>query len=329
MEQNQNIEQLEKSLRELRNQFVAMTAAHRPALWSYCLKLTGSPWDAEDLVQETMLKAFSRMALLGQAVNIKAYLFRIASNSWIDTVRRRQATADEFESSERLEMGDEKPDSLETREALEVLIETLPPRQRSIVLLVDMFDFKPGEVASMIDSTEGAVKAALHRARTTLRSQASVEQTDIKRLRTGVKPPLPVIERYIEAFNKRDADALVQLMKEEAVNEIVGDWEEHGVDAMKQSSLYYWRQEKEKTWVEYGTLFGRPVLFGFRTTTDHDKALSEIIALDIVDNRVVSQRWYFFSPELIEYAAKLIGVPAKTWGYSFDLLTPENDPHRQ
>ncbi|HWP81409.1 MAG TPA: sigma-70 family RNA polymerase sigma factor, partial [Bacteroidota bacterium] len=251
MEQNQNIEQLEKSLRDLRNQFVAMTSPYRPALWSYCLKLTGSPWDAEDLVQETMLKAFSRMALLGQAVNIKAYLFRIASNSWIDTVRRRRATADE---SEQIETGDEQLDSLETREALEVLVETLPPRQRSIVLLVDMFDFKPGEVASMIDSTEGAVKAALHRARTTLRSQASIEQTDIKRVRTGVKPPLPVIERYIEAFNKRDADALVQLMKEEAVNEIVGDWEEHGVDAMKQSSLYYWRQEKEKTWVEYGTL---------------------------------------------------------------------------
>ncbi len=54
-----NLEQFEKSLRELRNQFVAMTSAHRPALWSYCLKLTGSPWDAEDLVQETMLKAFS------------------------------------------------------------------------------------------------------------------------------------------------------------------------------------------------------------------------------------------------------------------------------
>jgi RNA polymerase sigma-70 factor (ECF subfamily) len=276
-----------------------------------------------------MLKAFSRMALLGQAINIKAYLFRIASNSWIDKMRRHQPTADEFESLEQFETGEESPDSLETREALEILIETLPPRQRSIVLLVDMFDFKPSEVATMIDSTEGAVKAALHRARTTLRAHANVEQADMKRVRTGVKPPVPVLERYIEAFNKRDAEALVLLMKEEAVNEIVGDWEEHGVDAMKKSSLYYWSQEKEKTWVEYGTLFGRPVLFGFRTTSDHDKALSEIIALDVVDNRVVSQRWYFFSPELIEYAAKLLGVPAKTWGYSFDLLTPENDPHRQ
>ncbi len=322
-----NLEQFEKSVRELRNQFVGMTAPHRSALWSYCLKLTGSPWDAEDLVQETMLKAFSRMALLGQAVNIKAYLFRIASNTWIDRVRRERPT-EELENSMEQAASDRASDATETREALEILIATLPPRQRIIVLLTDVFDFTASEVAAMVDTTEGAVKAALHRARTTLRARTNVEQPQIKRARAGVKPPLPVIEQYIEAFNKRDPDALVRLMKEEAVNEIVGDWEEHGVEAMKKASLYYWTLEKDKTWVEYGTLFGRPVLFGFRTTTEHSKALSEIIALDVVDDRVVSQRWYFFSPELIEYAAKLLGVPAKTWGYSFDLLTPENNPHQ-
>jgi len=322
-----NLEQFEKSLRELRNQFVGMTAPHRSALWNYCLKLTGSPWDAEDLVQETMLKAFSRMALLGQAVNIKAYLFRIASNTWIDRVRRERPT-EELETSLELEAGAQASNAAETREALEILIATLPPRQRIIVLLTEVFDFTASEVAAMVDTTEGAVKAALHRARTTLRARTDIDQPQIKRARVGVKPPLPVIEQYMEAFNKRDPDALVRLMKEEAVNEIVGDWEEHGVEAMKKASLYYWTLEKDKTWVEYGTLFGRPVLFGFRTTTEYSKALSEIIALDIVDDRVVAQRWYFFSPELIEYAAKLLGVPAKTWGYSFDLLTPANDPHQ-
>lgn len=322
------IEQFEKSVRKLRNQFVTMTSPHRPALWSYCLNLTGSPWDAEDLVQETMLKAFSRMALLGQTVNLKAYLFRIASNAWIDRVRRERPVAETDLTTEQ-PASEQASDSAETREALEILLATLPPRQRVIVLLTDVFDFTASEVATMVDTTEGAVKAALHRARTTLRSHANLEHTAIRRARVGVKPPLPVIERYIEAFNKRDPSALVALMREEAINEIVGDWEEHGVEEMKKSSLYYWTLEKDKTWVEYGTLFGRPVLFGFRTTTEHDKALSEIIALDIVDDRIVSQRWYFFSPELIQYAAKLLGVPAKTWGYSFDLLMPENDPHKQ
>ncbi len=333
-----NLEQFEKSVRDIRNQFVAMTSSHRPALWSYCLKLTGSPWEAEDLVQETMLKAFSHMALLGQAVNIKAYLFRIASNAWIDRVRREKPMED-VETSTEQAVSEQVSDSAETREALEILVATLPPRQRIIVLLTDVFDFTASEVAAMVDTTEGAVKAALHRARTTLRSHANLERTEIpacqhefqkagrKRARVGVKPPLQVIERYIEAFNTRDPNALVALMKQEAVNEIVGDWEEHGIEMMKKSSLYYWTLEKDKTWVEYGTLFGRPVLFGFRTTAEYPKALSEIVVLDVVDNRVVSQRWYFFSPELIEYAAKLLGVPAKTWGYSFDLLTPDNNPH--
>lgn len=323
-----NLEQFERSVRDLRNRFVAMTSPYRPALWNYCLKLSGSPWDAEDLVQETMLKAFSRMALLGQALNIKAYLFRIASNAWIDRVRREKPT-EEIDSSAEQTATEQASDSAETREALEILITTLPPRQRIIVLLTDVFDFTASEVATMVDTTEGAVKAALHRARTTLRSQAKLEHTDIRRTRVGMKPPLPVIEQYIDAFNKRDPDALVALMKAEAINEIVGDWEEHGVEEMKKSSLYYWTQEKEKTWVEYGTLFGRPVLFGFRKTDEHEKALSEILSLEVADDRVVSQRWYFFCPELIEYTAKLLGVPAKTWGYSFDLLTPENDPHRQ
>jgi RNA polymerase sigma-70 factor (ECF subfamily) len=327
MDENQTLEQFEKSLREFRNQFLVITSPHRPALWSYCLKLTSSPWDAEDLVQETMLKAFSRMALLAQAVSVKAYLFRIASNTWIDRMRREKALVDEFETTDHAEAPERATDSAETREALEILLETLPPRQRITVLLVDIFDFKPSEVATMIDSTEGAVKAALHRARTSLRAQTTLDRAEVKRARTGIKPPLPVMEQYIQAFNNRDADALVRLMKEEAVNEVVGDWEEHGIAMMKESSLYYWTREKDTTWVEYGTLFGRPVLFGFRRTDEHDKALSEILALDIVDNRVVSQRWYFFSPEFIEYTAKLLGVPSKTWGYSFDLLTPENDPH--
>ncbi len=218
-------------------------------------------------------------------------------------------------------------DASEVRDALEMMIASLPPRQRVIMLLTDVFDFTAPEVATMIDTTEGAVKAALHRARTTLRSHANPEPAETQRARAGMKPPLPVIERYIEAFNRRDPDALIALMEEEMINEIVGDWEEHGVEAMKKASLYHWTLDRDKQWVEYGTLFGRPVLFGFRTTAEYPKALSEIIALDIVDDRVVAQRWYFFSPELVEHAAQLLGVPAKTWGYSFDLLTPENDPH--
>ncbi|MBI4417528.1 MAG: sigma-70 family RNA polymerase sigma factor [Ignavibacteriales bacterium] len=314
---DQNLEQLEKSLRDIRNRFVLLTSPHRPALWNFCLKLTGSPWDAEDLLQDTLLKAFSRMALLGQAIDLKAYLFRMASNAWIDQKRHLKTSFGDLDSAEETASDQATGFQAESREAMEILVSTLPPRQRVILLLSDMFDFKAYEVAGMLDTSEGAVKAALHRARGSLK-KLQTETPELHRARTGLTPPDPLISRYIDAFNRRDPEALVALLDKEAVNEIVGDWEEHGTDMMKKSSLHYWSLEEGRIWVEYGTLFGKSVLFGFREHDGHPKVLAEILSLQTAEDRVVSQKWYFFCPELLEYAASLLGVPAKTWGYTFD-----------
>ena len=84
----ESTEHLSESARQLRQQFDELVAGHREGLWRYCLKLTGNPWDAEDLVQDTLLKAFGRLSFYWQPLNIRAYLFRIASNAWIDSWRR-------------------------------------------------------------------------------------------------------------------------------------------------------------------------------------------------------------------------------------------------
>ncbi|GJQ20813.1 MAG: hypothetical protein HBSIN02_11680 [Bacteroidia bacterium] len=317
-----NLEQLEKSLRDLRNRFVLLTAPHRPSLWKYCLRLTGSPWDAEDLLQDTLLKAFSRMALLGQAVELKAYLFRMASNAWIDQKRSAKALWEDIDTMDDAAIDDSAALRVESREAMEILVSTLPPRQRVILLLSDMFDFTAREVAAMLETSEGAVKAALHRARASLKSLQDAPEPH--RARTGLTPSDPLIARYIEAFNSRDPAALVSLLDPGAVNEIVGDWEEHGTEMMKKSSLHYWSLENGRIWAEYGTLFGRPVLFGFREDGARPKVLAEILSLQTAGDRVVSQKWYFFCPELLQYAASLLGVPAKTWGYTFDAAFNED-----
>jgi RNA polymerase sigma factor (sigma-70 family) len=321
---DQNLEQFEKSLRELRNRFVFLTSPHRPALWNFCLKLTGSPWDAEDLLQDTLLKAFSRMALLGQAVDLKAYLFRIASNTWIDQKRHMKVSFSDIDAAEEYVSDQPSPGAqAEYHEAMEILVSTLPPRQRVVLLLSDMFDFKAREIAGILDTTEGAVKAALHRGREALK-KLQAETPELHRARTGLTPPTSLISKYIDAFNKRDPEALVALLDNEAVNEIVGDWEEHGTEMMKKSSLYYWSLEEGRIWVEYGTLYGKPVLFGFREFDGHPKVLAEILSLQTAEGRVVSQKWYFFCPELLEYTARQLGVPAKTWGYSFDQVFNED-----
>lgn len=325
--QSSATDQFGKTLRDLRNRFVLLTSPHRSALWNYCLKLTGSPWDAEDLLQDTLMKSFSRMALLGQALDLRAYLFRIASNTWIDQTRRMKMALDELESAEAIPTPQDAATDAESREAMEILVSTLPPRQRVILLLADMFDFTISEIASMVDATQGAVKSALHRARGSLK-ELQAGAPELHRARTGLTPP-PLVERYLDAFNRRDPEALVALLDKEAINEIVGDWEEHGIDMMRSSSLHYWSLERGKIWAEYGTLFGRPVLFGFREDRGHPKVLAEILTLETAENKVISQKWYFFSPELLSYAAGLLGVPAKTWGYTFDLSFNEDGSERK
>ena len=90
MSEERDLQEFAPSVREVHDRFVEATERHRPALWDYCLRLTGSPWDAEDLVQETMLRAFARLSHVWQPLRDgRAYLFRIASNTWIASLRRR------------------------------------------------------------------------------------------------------------------------------------------------------------------------------------------------------------------------------------------------
>lgn len=144
-------------VRELRERFVQMTEPHRPALWRYCRHLTGSAWDAEDLVQDVLLRAFARLANLWQPIaNPRAWLFRIASNTWIDGLRRGSVPVDPLESA--ADVPATPSSGIEVADALAHLVVMLPPRQRVVVLLVDIFDFTGPEAAAMLGTTEGAIQ---------------------------------------------------------------------------------------------------------------------------------------------------------------------------
>ena|SRR5690625_6547681 len=73
-------------------------APYRSELWNYCRKITGSPWDAEDLLQDTLLKAFASLSALShraQPIQTRAYLFRVATNHWIDQCRKNKVQLDD------------------------------------------------------------------------------------------------------------------------------------------------------------------------------------------------------------------------------------------
>ncbi|WP_157338320.1 sigma-70 family RNA polymerase sigma factor [Paenibacillus lutrae] len=138
------------------------------ALTRYCLSLTRSQWEAEDLAQEAWLKAM-QIAEGPGFTNKEALLLRIAKNTWIDQLRRH-TVLQRILKQEEAQMALPDSDSLEIESAMQALMIHLSPLQRTVFILRDVFALSITETARQLQTTEGAVKAALHRARQSLAS---------------------------------------------------------------------------------------------------------------------------------------------------------------
>src|SRR6185437_7269983 len=129
--------------------FLATYEPLRGDLYRYARYLTRSPWDAEDLVQDTLARAFVTLAQMGgDPPNPRAWLFRVASNLWIDHVRRRR------------ELPVDEPaiaahEPRATREAAGTLLVTLSPQERAAVVLKDVFELSLDEIAEALGTTVG------------------------------------------------------------------------------------------------------------------------------------------------------------------------------
>src|SRR3954471_8712255 len=123
----------------------------RAELYRYCRYLTRSPWDAEDLTQDTLARGFVTLAQMNAApANARAWLFRVASNLWIDQRRARR----ELPAAEALpEPAAPATDARATREAAGTLLVRLSPQERAAVVLKDVFDLSLEEIAETLGST--------------------------------------------------------------------------------------------------------------------------------------------------------------------------------
>lgn len=203
------------------------------------------------------------------------------------------------------------------REALERVVHALTPLQRVVFLLTEAFDYRAHEVAALLGTTPGAIKAALHRARIALASMPAHEASP----RAALSEPrahADVIRRYIAAFDARDPDALAALLHEEAVTTIVGSAVALGRDTSRRNSLAEWVLEPLPQSAKAGVLDGRDVLLVFASDTRQRAMLHSVIALEIGEGAVLGQRTYYFTPELLELAAEALGMPAGTHGYQYD-----------
>jgi len=168
---------------ELRERFERDVLPLLSSLYGAALRLTRNPADAEDLVQETYLRAFRGFAGFQEGTNLKAWLYRILTNSFINTYRKKQREpqlvegpddinewylfdklgARSVQPSAEVEVLDKIPD-----ESVKAAVESLPENFRLPVLLADVEGFSYKEIAEIMDSPVGTVMSRLHRGRKAL-----------------------------------------------------------------------------------------------------------------------------------------------------------------
>src|SRR5262245_27188745 len=213
---------LQATLEETRSRFLASVKGIRPRLHRFCSRMCGSVLDGEDLVQETLAQAFYYLQSLKDQSRLEPWLFRIAHNKCIDFLRRERRQREDTVPYEEDHVPETMADGAEVADepvsdALVALVGQLPPKERACVLLKDVLDYQLAEVAEVVDSTVGGVKAALHRGRANLRALHQAPwQVELDRQQRQL------VEAYLDCFNRQDWDALRRLIQADARVEIVG-----------------------------------------------------------------------------------------------------------
>src|SRR4051794_22726728 len=190
----------------------ALLVAMRPKLHRYCARMTGSVIDGEDVLQDALIKAVEAYASAGEIGNPEGWLFRIAHNTALDFLRRRNRQQ-AMRSAEEVDMIADSADTFEQRQATAASMRTfmrLPVTQRSSVILMDVLGCSLQEICAVMELSLPAVKAALHRGRRRL-GELAVEPDDsppsalsqADRIRLGA---------YVDRFNARDFEAIRDML---------------------------------------------------------------------------------------------------------------------
>jgi len=215
---------------------------HRKELTGYCYRMLGSAFEADDAVQETLLRAWRSLEDFEERSALRTWLYRIATNVCFDMLRSRQRRALPMDmspaaSSADAPLADPLPDSTwiepipdsrvlvgdpaelavsreSVRLAFVAALQYLPPRQRAVLILREVLRWKTTEVAALLETTQASVNSALQRARATL---------EIKELNPAHPPERmddaqrSLLDRYVDAFERYDIDSFVSLLHEDAL----------------------------------------------------------------------------------------------------------------
>ena len=226
-------------------EFSSLTEPYRRELQLHCYRILGSLQDAEDLVQETMLRAWRRLDTFEGRSSLRAWLYKIATNACLDALDKRPRRAlsvtthpagDPLKPIENAiaepiwlepypddwlaeaEAGPEARYAVHESVSLAFLavLQLLPPRQRAVLILRDVLDWRASEVAGLLEATVSAVNSVLHRARVTVAKNYHAGGQETIQTSPADTRTRTLLNRYMQAWEKADVSGLVALLKEDA-----------------------------------------------------------------------------------------------------------------
>jgi RNA polymerase sigma-70 factor, ECF subfamily len=215
-------------------EFRELVEPHLRALHVHCYRMLGSPHEAEDAVQETLLRAWRRHDTFAGRSTFRAWLYGIATNACLDALRRRRARVlpsqvvppddpSAVPAAPRTDIPWLEPypdhlleadpaEQLELRETVRLAfvaaVQQLPPRQRAVLLLREVLGWSAAEVAELLDTSVASVTSALQRARAGVESVPPLE-------RVSPAAEHETVARYIDAWDAADVSGLAALLKED------------------------------------------------------------------------------------------------------------------
>jgi RNA polymerase sigma-70 factor (ECF subfamily) len=299
--------------------------SYRRELTAYCYRMLASPFEAEDAVQETLLRAWrARDRFEGRAA-LRSWLYRIATNVCLDLLKGRDRRARPMDLgpsvepivenlNERSEVTWIEPtpdpaDALVERETIRLAfvaaLQHLPPRQRAVLILCEVLRWQASEVAELLETTVASVNSALQRARATL------ESADV-----SVDDPAPALDeadrdllaRFVEAFEAYDVDRLTALIREDATQ------------SMPPYDLWLSGRDDIFTWwfgpgigckgsrvIPVGSANGSPAFGQYKPSPDGGHEPWALIVLEMSDGRIGELTFFLDTDRLFP----LFGLPPR------------------
>ncbi|MCW2605941.1 MAG: polymerase sigma70 factor [Frankiales bacterium] len=302
---------------------------YRGELTGYCYRMLGSPFDADDAVQETLVRAWQKADSFEGRSSVRSWVYRIATNVCLDALRAGQRRAQPMDLSSPVPcttaptevlpqetwvlpladsaLGDPSERAVlqdSVRLAFVAALQHLPPKQRATLLLREVLAWSAADVAELLDTTVASVNSALQRARATL---AAVD--------TGVVPPplgqpeKELLARYVAAFEAYDIDALVALMHDDA--------------SISMPPFALWLQGREDLhgwYLGYGIackgsvmrelgINGMPGFAQWKPSPDGGHEAWSLQVLELSEGRVAHVH-HFIGPELFERFGLPVRLPA-------------------